>query len=153
MTARRQPSSTSLSNFTRANPAEFSGRSPNDFCNAFWGSGDGGFSVLSARMRGAMRTMEELKNFWKERCVSLSDLDRIPSQANLGYCATRAIIEEQYARRLSALAQFTLGKDEIKYAMLIYTQFVSFVDLCLSAKPRFAWIPSVSRQTGKQGTI
>ncbi|KAK7676487.1 hypothetical protein QCA50_020561 [Cerrena zonata] len=94
MTARRQPSSTSLSNFTRANPAEFSGRSPNDFCNAFWGSGDGGFSVLSARMRGAMRTMEELKNFWKER----------------------AIIEEQYARRLSALAQFTLGKDEINEA-------------------------------------
>ncbi|KAE9403344.1 hypothetical protein BT96DRAFT_990382 [Gymnopus androsaceus JB14] len=49
------------------------------------------FDVLFARMRGAMRTMEELKNFWKER----------------------AAIEEDYAKRLGKLAKQTLGRDEI----------------------------------------
>jgi len=38
-----------------------------DFCNAFWGIGDGGVDVLFARMRGAARTIEELRNYWKER--------------------------------------------------------------------------------------
>ncbi|KAL1945469.1 hypothetical protein VTO73DRAFT_2320 [Trametes versicolor] len=38
-----------------------------------------------------MRTMEELKGFWKER----------------------AAIEEQYAKRLASLAKITLGRDEI----------------------------------------
>lgn len=38
-----------------------------DFCNAFWGIADGGYDVLLARMRGAARTTEELRAFWKER--------------------------------------------------------------------------------------
>ncbi|KAJ3499608.1 hypothetical protein NLJ89_g10081 [Agrocybe chaxingu] len=42
-------------------------------------------------MRGATRTMEELKNFWKER----------------------AVIEEDYAKRLAKLSKMTLGRDEI----------------------------------------
>lgn len=75
MSARRQPSTTSLSRYARAHSpppdlgyGENGGRDPSvDFCNAFWGLGDGGVDVLFARMRGAGRTMDELRNFWKER--------------------------------------------------------------------------------------
>jgi hypothetical protein len=42
-------------------------------------------------MRGASRTIDELRNYWKER----------------------AAIEEDYAKRLSKLAKQTLGRDEI----------------------------------------
>ena len=66
MSARRQASTTSLSRYARAGSPDFTSRSL-DFCNAFWGLGDGGVEVLFARMRGAMRTMEELRTFWKER--------------------------------------------------------------------------------------
>ncbi|KDQ28851.1 hypothetical protein PLEOSDRAFT_1096412 [Pleurotus ostreatus PC15] len=62
-----------------------------DFCNAFWGMGDGGVDVLFARMRGAQRSMDELRNYWKER----------------------ALVEEDYAKRLSKLAKVNLGRDEI----------------------------------------
>ena len=41
-----------------------------DFCNNFWGVGDAGVDVLFARMRGAMRTVNELAAFWKERFVT-----------------------------------------------------------------------------------
>ncbi|KZT69660.1 hypothetical protein DAEQUDRAFT_765251 [Daedalea quercina L-15889] len=90
MSARRQASTTSLSKYARANSPDFSSRTL-DFCNAFWGLGDGGVDVLFARMRGAARTMEELRAFWKER----------------------ASIEEQYAKRLAALSRVALGRDEI----------------------------------------
>ncbi|KAH8096788.1 hypothetical protein BXZ70DRAFT_315867 [Cristinia sonorae] len=90
MSARRQPSTTSLSRYANAHSTEFANRSF-DFCNAFWGHGDGGVDVLFARMRGSTRTVEELRNFWKER----------------------AMIEEQYAKRLASLSKFTLGRDEI----------------------------------------
>lgn len=90
MSARRQSSTTSLSKFARASSPDLSNRSL-DFCNAFWGSGDAGVDVLFARMRGAARTVEELRAFWKER----------------------AAIEEDYAKRLSKLAKQTLGRDEI----------------------------------------
>ncbi|KAK2463086.1 hypothetical protein APHAL10511_004741 [Amanita phalloides] len=90
MSARRQPSSTSLSKFARAHSPIPQNRSL-DFCNAFWGQSDAGVDVLFARMRGAARTMEELKAFWKDR----------------------AIIEEDYAKRLAKLAKMTLGRDEI----------------------------------------
>ncbi|PPQ78981.1 hypothetical protein CVT25_002265 [Psilocybe cyanescens] len=90
MSARRQPSTTSLSKFARTNSPILQNRSL-DFCNSFWGFGDGGVDVLFARMRGAARTMEELKVFWKER----------------------ASIEEEYAKRLTKLAKMTLGRDEI----------------------------------------
>ncbi|KAH6914073.1 SH3 domain-containing protein [Coprinopsis sp. MPI-PUGE-AT-0042] len=90
MTARRQASTTSLSKFERSSsPALRDGSL--DFCNAFWGVGDGGVEVLFARMRGATRTVEELRNFWKER----------------------AVIEEDYAKRLAKLSKAVLGRDEI----------------------------------------
>ncbi|KAG6853673.1 hypothetical protein C0991_002472 [Blastosporella zonata] len=90
MAARRQPSTTSLSKYVRDTSPGRQNRSL-DFCNAFWGAADGGVDVLFARMRGATRTMEELRNFWKER----------------------AAIEEDYAKRLAKLAKSALGKDEI----------------------------------------
>ncbi|KAI9638499.1 uncharacterized protein MKK02DRAFT_22379 [Dioszegia hungarica] len=62
-----------------------------DFCNAFWGQGDRGYEVVMARLRGAGRTLEELKAFWKERSA----------------------IEEDYARRLQKLSKAAMGKDEI----------------------------------------
>ena len=68
MSARRQASNTSLSKYAREPSPEAENRSL-DFCNAFWGTGDAGVDVLFARMRGAIRTMEELRNFWKERYV------------------------------------------------------------------------------------
>ncbi|KAK7057810.1 septation protein imp2 [Favolaschia claudopus] len=90
MSARRQASTTSLSKYARGAEIGPHDRST-DFCNAFWGLADGGVDVLFARMRGAARTMDELRNFWKER----------------------ASIEEDYARRLTKLAKQTLGRDEI----------------------------------------
>jgi hypothetical protein len=68
-TARRQASTTSLAKFVRQGSPDPNARA-NDFCNAFWGLGDAGVEVLFARMRGAGRTMEELRAFWKERCVA-----------------------------------------------------------------------------------
>ncbi|KIJ66127.1 hypothetical protein HYDPIDRAFT_110291 [Hydnomerulius pinastri MD-312] len=90
MSARRQSSTTSLAKFARTTSPDTSNRNL-DFCNAFWGLGDGGVDVLFARMRGAARTMEELKNFWKERSA----------------------IEEDFAKRLAKLAKMPIGKDEI----------------------------------------
>ena len=90
MSARRQPSSTSLSKFARVNSPDLSNRSL-DFCNAFWGNTEGGVDVLFARMRGAARTVEEVRAFWKER----------------------ASIGEDYSKRLSKLAKQALGRDEI----------------------------------------
>ncbi|KAI0061922.1 hypothetical protein BV25DRAFT_1856814 [Artomyces pyxidatus] len=90
MTARRQPSTTSLSKYARSGSPDPTARSL-DYCNAFWGLGDAGVDVLFARMRGAARTMDELRGFWKER----------------------ALIEEDYAKRLSKLAKMTVGRDEI----------------------------------------
>ncbi|KAJ8697134.1 formin-binding protein [Pleurotus ostreatus] len=92
--ARRQPSVTSLSRYATGkspNTDLFNGNKSRDFCNAFWGQGDAGVNVLLARMRGAARTMDELRNFWKQR----------------------SLIEEEYATRLASLAKTTLGKDEI----------------------------------------
>lgn len=90
MSARRQASTTSLSKYARDGSPDPSARHL-DFCNAFWGPNDTGVDVLFARMRGAARTMEELRNFWKER----------------------AVIEEDYAKRLAKLTKATLGRDEI----------------------------------------
>lgn len=38
-----------------------------DFCNAFWGQDGKGYEVVMARLRGAARTVDELRAFWKER--------------------------------------------------------------------------------------
>lgn len=90
MSARRQASTTSLTQYARAASPVGQGGTP-DFCNSFWGFRDQGFDVLSRRMRGAIHTVEELRNFWKER----------------------AAIEEDYAKRMSKLSKFVLGKDEV----------------------------------------
>jgi hypothetical protein len=66
MSTRRPASTTSLSRYARPDSPDASDRAL-DFCNAFWGLGDGGVDVLFARMRGAARTAEELRAFWKER--------------------------------------------------------------------------------------
>jgi hypothetical protein len=59
-----------------------------------------------ARLRGAARTTEELRSFWKERSV--------PSQISwLTTLISRAAIEEDYAKRLAKLSKTTLGRDEI----------------------------------------
>jgi hypothetical protein len=72
---RRSQSTTSLSRFYNgvANggggiPGEEELSDPRmDFCNAFWGQGDKGYDVVMARLRGAARTVDELRAFWKER--------------------------------------------------------------------------------------
>lgn len=66
MSARRQSSTTSLSQFARTG-SPTAQRGSIDFCNSFWGFKDQGFDVLSRRMRGAIHTTEELRNYWKER--------------------------------------------------------------------------------------
>ncbi|KAJ7072907.1 SH3 domain-containing protein [Mycena amicta] len=91
---RRQSSSTSLARFAIAKSPGvdlYNGSTSRDFCNSFWGVGDAGVNILFARMRGAIRTTDELRNFWKER----------------------ALIEEEYSNRLLTLARTSLGKDEI----------------------------------------
>jgi hypothetical protein len=87
----RPPSTTSLAKYARTGGALPPSDPTLDFCNAFWGPGDSGVDVLFARMRGAIRTVEEIRNFYKER----------------------ATIEEEYAKRLQKLAKFNFGKDEI----------------------------------------
>ena len=74
--ARRTSSTTSLARFARANSPEFANRSL-DFCNAFWGAGDGGVDVMFARMRGATRTIDELRGFWKERYANSAATRRL----------------------------------------------------------------------------
>ena len=110
MSARRQPSTTSLAKYARTTSQDPTIRNI-DFCNAFWGVGDGGVDVLFARMRGAGRTMEELRNFWKERCV----LRCTPPHTHplFTFTVLRSTIEEDYAKRLAKLAKMTFGKDEI----------------------------------------
>ncbi|KAF9450111.1 hypothetical protein P691DRAFT_798564 [Macrolepiota fuliginosa MF-IS2] len=91
---RAQQSATSLARNAppRVNGADpFNGYESRDFCNAFWGSGDAGPNVLFARMRGAERTTDELRNFWHERTN----------------------IEEEYAQKLAKLAKVPIGVEEV----------------------------------------
>ena len=67
MSTRRTPSTTSLSKYARGLAEEGLSNRSLDFCNAFWGVADGGYDVLLTRVRGAARTTEELRAFWKER--------------------------------------------------------------------------------------
>jgi hypothetical protein len=122
MAARRQSSTTSLAKYARVNSPDLANRSF-DFCNAFWGLGEGGVDVLFARMRGAARTMEELKNYWKERYFSA-----VLGRDGLAHRRIRSSIEEEYAKRMSKLAKMTLGKDEIGCV-----HFVTNLSLPLSA--------------------
>ncbi|KAG6897999.1 hypothetical protein C0992_007488 [Termitomyces sp. T32_za158] len=52
---------------------------------------DDGANILFSKMKGATKTTDELKHFWNER----------------------AVIEEQYAKSLAALAKLPLGGEEI----------------------------------------
>ncbi|KAJ3564647.1 hypothetical protein NP233_g8163 [Leucocoprinus birnbaumii] len=91
---RAQQSVTSLTRHApqRANGVDpFHGLENRDFCNAFWGTGDVGPNVLFARMRGAERTTDELRNFWQERTN----------------------IEEEYAQKLAKLSQVPIGVEEV----------------------------------------
>src|SRR6266550_6383105 len=44
-----------------------------DFCNSFWGEGDEGANVLFTRMKSAMKTSDELQNFWTQQYVVTAD--------------------------------------------------------------------------------
>ncbi|CAG8665427.1 800_t:CDS:2, partial [Scutellospora calospora] len=63
----------------------------NIFANNFWGRDDAGFEVLTTRLKHAKQTCEEIKNLFHER----------------------ALIEEEYAKRLSKLSKIQIGKDEV----------------------------------------
>jgi hypothetical protein len=119
--ARRSNSSTSLAQFYKENNQNFNPSLANhngelDFCNAFWGEGDAGYEVISARLRASSRTVDDLKTFWKERFVVLScgmlmtGHWRRSTWHRTNY---RAAIEDDYAKRLAKLAKQTLGKDEV----------------------------------------
>ncbi|KAF5321999.1 hypothetical protein D9619_001619 [Psilocybe cf. subviscida] len=89
-----QQSATSLARYASArepNVDLFNGSRSRDYCNSFWGKGDAGPNIMFARMRGASKTTDELRNFWNERCI----------------------IEEEYATRLAKLAKAPIGGDEI----------------------------------------
>nr|ODN96831.1 septation protein imp2 [Cryptococcus depauperatus CBS 7855] len=96
---RRSQSSTSLYKLYNGPKGEIKGQVAEEelqdarlnFCNAFWGTGDKGFNTILTRLRGAGRTVDELKTFWKER----------------------AAIEEDYAKRLAKLSRSPLGRDEV----------------------------------------
>ncbi|CAO1615528.1 unnamed protein product [Sympodiomycopsis kandeliae] len=62
----------------------------NNFCNAFWGTGDAGYEIIQARMKTANRTMDEVRALYKER----------------------AEIEADYAKRLAKLAKQPVGREE-----------------------------------------
>jgi hypothetical protein len=67
MAARRQSSHSSLSRYT-GNPDQSEYDNPGlEFCNNFWGVNDAGVEVLFARMRIASKTVDDLRNFWRER--------------------------------------------------------------------------------------
>jgi hypothetical protein len=87
-----------------------------DYCNSFWGAGDAGSNIMFARMRGASKTTDELRNFWNER--------RVPGVFLLYQflnCSYRCNIEEEYASRLAKLAKAPIGGDEIGHVLLFST--------------------------------
>lgn len=68
----QQPSATSLARYAAPRLPDvdtFNGSTSRDYCNSFWGAGDFGPNIMFARMRGASKTTDELRNFWNERCV------------------------------------------------------------------------------------
>ncbi|KAJ8077419.1 formin-binding protein [Marasmius tenuissimus] len=94
MVVRSQSSTSSLAKYAVAKSPGvdlYNGSKSRDFCNSFWGAGDAGTNILFARMRGAVRTTDGLRNFWKER----------------------AAIEEEYAKKLYELSRTVFGKDEV----------------------------------------
>lgn len=73
MAARPQQSNSITSLGRYASPRQpgfdpFNGSDSRDYCTSFWGPGDAGPNLMFARMRGATKTTDELKNYWSERC-------------------------------------------------------------------------------------
>ncbi|TFK65581.1 FCH-domain-containing protein [Pluteus cervinus] len=92
MTGGTQPPSLARYAVARSPGVDLYNGSPSrDFCNSFWGDGEAGVNILFTRVRGVIKTSEELVNFWKERST----------------------IEEEYAARLLALSRTALGEEEV----------------------------------------
>ena len=65
-------------------------------------------------MRGAARTVEELKNFLKERCLGVRSQSSMLVKELIHPCVSfRAAVEEDYAKHLTKLSKMGLGRDEI----------------------------------------
>ncbi|RGB37040.1 hypothetical protein C1646_622369 [Rhizophagus diaphanus] len=60
------------------------------FSNNFWGKEEAGYEVLTSRLRQAKQTCEDVRNMFHER----------------------ALIEEEYAKRLMRISKIPIGKDE-----------------------------------------
>lgn len=111
----QQHSATSLARFAVPRQPDvdvFNGSRSRDYCNSFWGSGDAGPNIMFARMRGASKTTDELRNFWNERSVHMSASQFLRSEF---FFSCRCNIEEEYASRLAKLAKAPIGGDEIGY--------------------------------------
>lgn len=70
----QQPSATSLARYATPRAPDgdiFNGSTSRDYCNSFWGIGDAGPNIMFARMRGASKTTDELRNYWNERYFAL----------------------------------------------------------------------------------
>lgn len=145
-TARRQASTTSLSKYARSAALPQNDRML-DFCNSFWGLGDGGVDVLFTRMRGAARTMDELKAFWRERFV----FKHRRSSEIYSFSVFRALIEEEYSKRLTKLAKQALGKDEIGYGFTSPRGSTPEIDKCASSELRNS-IDTLRLETDKQAS-
>ncbi|KAG5644505.1 hypothetical protein DXG03_008247 [Asterophora parasitica] len=117
------------------------GSSSRDFCNSFWGPGDDGVNILFSRMRGAIKTTDELRQFWNERYAGASPVVR-----KFGLCySIRAAIEEQYATRLAALSKYALGGDEIGCVLMIFP--LAFLTSCRELR---ASLDTLRQETGSQ---
>lgn len=113
MAVRSQPSESSLAKYAVAkSPGNdpYNGSTARDFCNSFWGEGEAGVNILFARLRGAARTTDDLRNFWKERCVHAVYMK---CGVTLTAYYIRSLIEKEYATKLLELSRQVIGKDEM----------------------------------------
>ena len=121
----RQGSSSSANNrYGDHDGDELGGKNPDvdgveagEFCNRFWGSSDEpgqekGYEALLGRVKGASRTVDELRAFFKERSVEMTGSRNDARSWMLTAGTSRAAIEDDYARRLAKLARTSLGKEE-----------------------------------------
>jgi len=112
--AQAQASVTSLVRYAVARQPDvdlFHGSTSRDYCNSFWGPGDAGANIMFARMRGASKTTDELRNFWNERYTY--NTRRMVAQLQFAHSLVRCMIEEEYANKLAKLAKVPIGGDEI----------------------------------------
>lgn len=113
----QQHSATSLARYATAKHPDvdlFNGSTSRDYCNSFWGLGDAGPNLMFARMRGASKTTDELRNFWNER---YGIFVTVTTKHTIDH-VTRCVIEEEYAARLAKLAKAPIGGDEIGYVLI-----------------------------------